>query len=523
MQARHYKTTLYFIIGVIALTLGTQVYWSYKNYQATKQTLINEVQISLDNTVDRYYGELAQLNTIKFFPEYIFKTDTSSYNKNINSNFPKPIDSLTVDSIVSNSKIESIVIKNSQIYRSSNEKIITNNDSTVVRGSFKKADSLLKLNLNGLSFLDSIPKNSRDYLNFSLQLDTSTVKPFSNLAKHVIGTLIADNLDFNSLIPLFKEELERKKINLNYALRYKGKIGKEQVHNSTSLDKYPLSTFSKSQYLPKNSSLKLYFANNTITILKKNIVGILISVTLIGSVIACLLYLLKIINDQKQLAEIKNDLISNITHEFKTPIATIHTAIESIQSFNDEAKPEKTKNYLAMSSQQLGKLNTMVEKLLETATLDSNALVLQKEEINLVNLMHQLAVEYKEIAPDKEINLIQTTEQLWITADAFHLENALDNIIVNAIKYGGNQITIKLEKQRQNIHLIIEDSGTDLTKAQAALLFEKFYRVPKGNTHNVKGFGIGLFYTKSIIERHDGTIAVSPQPNTQFKINLPYV
>jgi len=263
--------------------------------------------------------------------------------------------------------------------------------------------------------------------------------------------------------------------------------------------------------------------NETATILKKNLLGILISFILLSTVVVCLLYLLRIIKAQKQIAEIKNDLISNITHEFKTPIATIHTALEGIQSFNKTGDPEKTSKYLQLSSQQVGKLNTMVEKLLETATLDSNELVLQKEETNLVTLLQQIIAKYRETTPNKTFDFETPSDNIWLTVDSFHFENAIDNLLDNAVKYGGDSIQISFKKQSNSLLITIADSGTGLTKIQANQLFEKFYRVPKGNTHDVKGFGIGLFYTKTIIEKHLGQIQVSIQPNTQFKINLPYV
>jgi two-component system phosphate regulon sensor histidine kinase PhoR len=105
--------------------------------------------------------------------------------------------------------------------------------------------------------------------------------------------------------------------------------------------------------------------------------------------------------------------------------------------------------------------------------------------------------------------------------DSFHFENALNNCIDNALKYGGDSIEVLLQKKENNIHISIHDNGNELTKPQANKIFEKFYRVPKGNTHDVKGFGIGLYYTKNIIEKHEGTIAVNLQKGTTINITLP--
>lgn len=237
--------------------------------------------------------------------------------------------------------------------------------------------------------------------------------------------------------------------------------------------------------------------------------------------IGSLLYLLHIIQQQKQLAEIKNDFISNMTHEFKTPIATIGVAMESIQHFNASNDPEKTKKYVEMSSQQVSKLNLMVEKLLETATINSEALTLNKQETNMVLLLEAIHQKYVATHVEKKLLFEPKEENIWISLDAFHIENALDNIVDNAIKYGGDTIKITIQKLKSGVEVIISDSGNTLTKTQVAQIFEKFYRVPKGNTHDVKGFGIGLYYTKVIIEKHEGSIVVTTNP-TQFKILLPY-
>jgi two-component system phosphate regulon sensor histidine kinase PhoR len=240
-----------------------------------------------------------------------------------------------------------------------------------------------------------------------------------------------------------------------------------------------------------------------------------------AAVIGSLLYLLRIIREQKQLAEIKNDFISNMTHEFKTPIATIGVALESIQHFNTSNDPEKTKKYIDMSSQQIGKLNVMVEKLLDTATLDRDALALDKQESNLADLLEGIYQKYRQTYEEKIITYESNADQVRASIDAFHVENAIDNIIDNAVKYGGETIDIKLGKAKKAVLITIKDSGQTLTKPQVSQIFEKFYRVPKGNTHDVKGFGIGLYYTKTIIEKHEGTISVTTSPTT-FKITLPY-
>ena len=164
----------------------------------------------------------------------------------------------------------------------------------------------------------------------------------------------------------------------------------------------------------------------------------------------------------------------------------------------------------------------MVEKLLETATLDSENLELNKEQIDIVDLLKSLVGRYKIQFAEKQFNTSFKVESLEATVDVFHFENALNNILDNAVKYGGNLISVDLFPKKNTFEIVISDNGSNLSKANKERIFEKFYRVPKGNTHDVKGFGIGLYYTKTIIEKHSGSITVDVTKDlTIFKITLP--
>ncbi len=502
MQKNSYKNTLYFITIVIVATLGIQLYWNFKNYETGKQQLINEVQISLDNAVNKYYEELAKKHTVGFSSKF---RDLSDFTLDT-----------SIDSIIKN-------INNA-------------------KGEYKGLDFWGTTNLEGISILngkniDSIDQYLRtsdsikSNINF-IHLDSNHIETPKNsiqkLASKIIFSIQKNDIDIKQIDSLLLVELQRKQLDINYGIQFKeysklhSAVYKSNEDYAKIIKKNPLKTQSKSSYLPLGSTLELFFTNSTLVIFKKNLFGMLLSFILVGAVIGCLLYLLKIINHQKQLAELKNDLISNITHEFKTPIATISAAIEGIQNFNENNDPEKTKKYAAMSSTQLDKLNTMVEKILETATLDSDELQLNLEEINLVELIDNISEKHKANTPEKKIIFTSSHKNIWKGVDVFHLENAINNIVDNAVKYGGDIISIHISHAVSNTVITIKDTGTSLTKAHKEKIFEKFYRVPKGNTHDVKGFGIGLFYTKTIIEKHGGAIQLLlDQTQTNFKITLP--
>jgi len=510
MNDKRYRWVLYTIVTVIVATIAIQIYWNYKNYQTNKQQLINEVQISLDKAVDDYYAALAERTTFGIFLEGDQQKNAwgeggklDKFLKNIDESDKKftnldALDPINIEgiTIVRGFKVDSMEVEHDKAY------------PPISPNAFKHKIDSFKTQNKGI--------------------DISTIEM---LTSKVVISIKNDTLDLKAVDSLVEKELERKSINVDFYLDYRDSdrsledFIKNKEHpkldpNHES-DDY-LQTDTKSTFLPKGTFLTILFTNTTKTILNRILGGILISTLLVLAVISCLFYLLKIIKHQKQLAEVKNDLISNITHEFKTPIATISVALESISNFNGIDDKEKTKKYINMSSQQLDKLNIMVEKLLETATLDRDDLELQKERIDIIDLLNGITNRYKIQFPEKEFNTSFKIESLFSSVDVFHTENAINNILDNAVKYGGQLISIDLIPKDKSLDILISDNGNTLTKTNKDRIFEKFYRVPKGNTHDVKGFGIGLYYTKTIIEKHNGSVNLELNKNlTTFKITLP--
>ena len=500
MKNSSYRRILYFIGIVIFITMGIQIYWNYRNYQAGKQQLINEVQISLDNAVEEYYASRAQRKTRitlqssnRLTAGQVFISAAGATNI--------PATPLNIDSL-------SHVRGNFE----GREVIVTKTD-TVKLQEMINTQPVRVYGTSDLSVLENVT---------ILKTDT-TYRELESMVGKIIYSMARDTLDLHKMDSLLQIQLKRKDIEVDFGLVYKKQHENiEQKSNLEVLDEASLSTDSKSTWLPGHSSLSIHFTNSTATILKYNLFGMILSAILLTAVIGCLLFLLKIINNQKQVAEIKNDFISNLTHEFKTPIATIKVAMEGILFFNQNNDPEKTAKYVKTSNDQVEKLNGMVEKLLEVATLNSSQLQLEKENIELVFVLQTLNQKYQAMAPEKSFDFLSRPEEIKVMADPFHLENAFNNILDNAVKYGGDKISVLVTGKKEEVEIKISDSGNTLTKAQASQIFDKFYRVPKGNTHDVKGFGIGLYYTRQIIERHGGKINVELGNGTSFLINLPY-
>lgn len=512
MSTNKLRWILYIIILVIASTIAIQVFWNYKNYQTNKQQLINDVQVSLDKSVDSYYENLTKKNTLglvfdKGVNESFFKKD-SGFTKLIKSIDFEDGNAMNLDSIdvntLENVKIFKGLSADSLRNETNNKKNRFNLSNKEGKANFKKfTDSIKSIRNN--KYPEKVDRN----------------KSLEFLTSKVVFSMTNDTLKLRTIDSLLKIELNRKALILDYGLTFNKPKGKTQTFNALPNTNKGLSTSSKSTFLPDESELKIYFKNEKKLILTRIFGGIIISTLLILAVISCLFYLLKIINKQKQLAEIKNDLISNITHEFKTPIATIAVALESIKDFNVLDDKVKTKKYLNLSSTQLSKLNIMVEKLLETATLDSESLKLNKEPIDLVPLISVLTEKHQMQTESKSLIFNASAEEITTNIDIFHFENAINNIVDNAVKYGGDEISISIHKKEDQTEIIIADNGNSLTKQQTTQIFDKFYRVPKGNTHDVKGFGIGLYYTKKIIDKHNGSVKVSINNGTTFKITIP--
>jgi two-component system phosphate regulon sensor histidine kinase PhoR len=527
MQAKKYLWTLYLIIATIAISIAVQVYFNFKNYQINKQQFINQVQISLDNATDNYFVELAKnrnpLFSRKFGRNPSFQKKRR-LKKWLNGNIKN--DSITISIKNKRFNKDSLSLFTKHIFKDStkNRKV----DGYFSNSSFSKDSNTIN------PFFEVLKDSNIDIKEIFITktADSTNIKFFTGL-KTIYFSMIKDSLDFNRLNLLFQKELHRKNITLAYQLNHY--IDKQVItsNDSISFGKNAILAKAKSVYLNKCESIELLYPNQTKTYLKKGLIGILLSLLLATAIIASLFYLMNIIKKQKQIAEIKNDFISNITHEFKTPITTIGLAVDSIKNFNDSNNKVKSEEYIGITKVQLDKLHVMVEKILETSVLDSEQLLLKKEPTNIIDIIEKCIAKYK-ISTTKKINFINKIDEIVIDLDVFHFENVINNLMDNAVKYGGDEIEVEVEddfnrvesikekipKQvRNDIVIKISDNG-NILKNQKERIFDKFYRIPKGNTHDVKGFGIGLYYAKKIIEKHGGSLNLLNDKNTIFEIRL---
>ncbi|OQP47765.1 two-component sensor histidine kinase [Niastella yeongjuensis] len=215
---------------------------------------------------------------------------------------------------------------------------------------------------------------------------------------------------------------------------------------------------------------------------------------------------------QKKLSEIKNDFINNMTHEFKTPLATISLAVDALRNEKVAQDREKMNYFSSIIKEENKRMNKHVETILQAAVMDRQELTLNKVPLHVHNLIHEIMDNYKLQLEEKgaraELSLDARFD--FIDADQVHFRNLISNLIDNAVKYSKDNLLIKIATYNSNkfIGIRIEDNGIGMSKETVRRIFEKFYRAHTGNLHNVKGFGLGLSYVKTVVDAHDGKIKV---------------
>jgi len=240
-------------------------------------------------------------------------------------------------------------------------------------------------------------------------------------------------------------------------------------------------------------------------------------------------YTVRTIMRQKEDSEIKNDFINNMTHELKTPISTIAIACEAISDKEIRKSDEHVNKYVAMISFENRRLGNLVEDVLQSAALDKESFDVKLEELNINEVINSAIDKMQMLVENKggKITSELSNELGALNGDAFHLTNAIANLIDNANKYceKAPEIHIKSVHRADGVEVCCEDNGIGISKEDQKKIFEKLYRVPMGNIHNVKGFGLGLNYVQAIVGKHNGNIQVSSDlgKGSKFEIFLPYV
>lgn len=331
-----------------------------------------------------------------------------------------------------------------------------------------------------------------------------------------------DSIPLSKIDSAFKKILAKNDINLPYLISKQpyGKTTYKVSLKSIETGQFPIGFNSGSSY-------KATIFNPASYIIKKISPQIIVSLLVIVFTIISFVFLYRSLASQKRLTEIKNDFISNITHELKTPIATVNVAVEALRSFGVLQDPERSKEYLDISALELQRLSLLVDKVLKLSLFENKEIELNIELIDLLQLIQEVMATMK-LQFDKHkagINLITEGEQFLIKADKIHITGVIYNLLDNALKYSKDdpQITITLSSSNESVMLSVQDNGIGIAREYQPKIFDKFFRVPTGDKHNIKGYGLGLSYVYYIIEKHKGRINLQSEfgKGSIFTIKLP--
>ena len=335
---------------------------------------------------------------------------------------------------------------------------------------------------------------------------------------------------------LLRREFAENGILLPFQFAVRGPLSKELIF-ATSARKpgdweksYKASLF-PNETIQGQNSLFVYFPDQQKYILSN--MGVMFggSGILILVIMACFYMAVTTILRQKKLSDIKNDFINNMTHEFKTPISTIALATEMARENSNKTEfmqsTPKLQRYLGIISEENKRLGTHVEKVLQMALLDKGEVKLKVSPVNVHDLLEKVlkgqSVQIEQNNGEIEMEFEASDEM--VSCDELHISNVLNNLLDNAIKYSPEKLHLSLKTWNENggLAISLSDTGLGISREQIQRIFDTFYRVPTGNVHDVKGFGLGLSYVKKMVEAHLGTVSVesSPGEGSTFNVWLP--
>ncbi len=340
---------------------------------------------------------------------------------------------------------------------------------------------------------------------------------------------INDNIDANILEDYLIREFEQKAINTDFEFAIYDCLSQELVYGSycrmTNLDE----SKARSGELPKFDNLTYYFVvkfpGQTGFLLSNMWQNIFFSfITFLA--LAFFVYAMWVILQQKRLSELQKDFINNMTHEFKTPISSIKIASDYLKKNDTLLSDKKLSRYADIISEQNKRLNHQVEKVLSLAKLESDSFKLNSETFNVVPVLKEIvAAENIKISKGKISVELDNAAQSIIIGDKLHFTNVVYNILDNAVKYcqAIPNIIIKLSNKGEKTCLEIIDNGVGIDKDDLDKIFQKFYRVSTGDVHDIKGFGLGLFYVKNVCKAHGWKVEIESRmgEGSKFIIQIP--
>lgn len=494
-------------IGIAAL----QIYWLGNAWDLKEEQFSNSVNQAMSSTADR----IDQLARVSWIAEVQSEAGT---------------DGVTQVHIISDSISQNLftTINAEQHFFVSDE---SEEEIVVVRQRFESSNGAHEGEFV-LEEIHAIGNSEEVKINVEERIGEYEEIIVELMRDEIQGTLsttdFVDSLNVDSILRI---NLDRQDLRFDFTTLLTDPLTSPTEEEELEIDQdiFEVSLFPNSL---ANNELKLllFVANRTNYVLKEMTGLILLSIGLLLVMCLTMLVAVRTILKQKRLAAMKNDFMNNMTHEFKTPLATISLAADSITHPSVVSNSPEVNRFVTIIKDENKRMQRQVERVLELAKLEQNEVVTQFQEIELSDFFHDIEEASNLLLlphPEGRLNFkVAFTEQT-MQLDAFHLRNAIMNVIENAVKYNkpGHPpvIDVHAESTASGLNIVIQDEGIGMDETTRANAFNSFYRASNGDLHNVKGFGIGLSYSKSILEQHHGTIDVKSKLNhgTAVHIHLP--
>jgi len=530
MKQRNIQLIILLIsLALVGLVL-TQLYW-VKNAIVLKEQHFNQsVNDALNKVVNRFEKTSTaarithKLNFRKQGVRWLMPNDSL-----------KSMAHITYDTVFDNHKMQ---LHNSNVQVKIYEEFLSDSNGVIVKKKRERQfndDSLKERSFSNTSLWPN------DSLHFT-KMDTSDeryrwITHKSDVVNDIFDELVSINvyndykqkIDTTLLDSLVKDALTGKGIEASYQwgvlnntiIKAPGNR-KEIVDSKFRVNLTPDNIFIEPLYLAIHFPNQQNYILNTLWLMLGG------SASLILVLIFSFYYAISTILKQKKISEIKNDFIGNMTHEFKTPISTISLACEVLNDKSVSKTPERIDNYIKMIRDENKRLGVLVENVLQTAILDKGEFKLKVQEIDIHQVILQ-SISNIQLQVDKREGQIITqlsAVKPIVQGDKVHITNIIFNLVDNALKYTEKKphIEISTHDSSEGLSISIKDNGIGINKDNQKKIFDTLYRVPTGNVHNVKGFGLGLSYVKAVVGKHNGQIEVESEigKGSTFKFHLPY-
>lgn len=520
---------LYTLIALMSLSLAgiiaVQIYWivdsiNGRNEQfsfAVRQSLVNVAKEIEDQEVEYYYRAVNRA---------IDSLDIAPNSMNMSSLLMRIRDANVDESITYSNSIQG------ESYKLNAPILDIEMDSVMFTKLLNRRVKTIKRN----SSLDGAPVNSEESYEKLNQWDILSKKMFmESIADQSASLPITQRVTNKQVEALLSKELKERQINSSFEFA---------IHQDDFPTRIQSANFDVDDYFTwgipvfnsdssNNQSYKLlinlpgrqkFILSSVLGMAGLSLIFTLIIVIAYSSAISQLF-------QQRQISQIKTDFINNMTHEFKTPIATINLALDSLKHPKISSDPEKVANYLRMIREENKRMHSQVENVLRISKLEKNDLDIQKENLDLNDVLEDsishiaLILEQRGGSLHRHFGALRTT----VLANESHLSNVFVNVLENAIKYTDESeapvIDVYTENVRDKIVIKVRDQGIGMSKTAQRKVFQKFFREHTGNIHNVKGHGLGLAYAQRIVDDHHGDIYVESEKGqgSTFIINLPLI